>query len=82
MNRTDNPEVPVSIDACWDDAGVWSASSADAAGLAVEAATKDALIEPIRVAIPELLELNHASARQAKPVELLISGRQSFALYG
>ena len=83
MMSGNSAEVLIRVDALWDDdAGVWSASSADVAGLAIEAATKDALIERLRVVIPELLELNHTSPRQTAPVELNISGRQSFALSG
>ena len=83
MMSGNSAEVLIRVDALWDDdAGVWSASSADVAGLAIEAATKNALIERLRVVIPELLELNHADPRQTAPVELVISGRQSFALSG
>ena len=64
MTHRNSAEVLIRINALWDDsAGVWSASSADVAGLAIEAATKNALIERLRVVIPELLELNHADPR-------------------
>ncbi len=69
------------VNALWDDeAGVWSASSTDLAGLALEAATTEALIKRLEVVIPELLKLNHANPEQTTPVELIISGRQSLAL--
>lgn len=43
----------------WDpDALVWIAESEDVPGLAMESGSFDALIEKLRFAIPELLELN------------------------
>ena len=43
----------------WDDeAAVWVAIC-DAIGLAMESASYDALLERIKIAIPELLELNN-----------------------
>ena len=71
------------IKALWDDeADVWSASSNDVAGLAIEAPTTEALIKRLEAAVPELLELNHASLEQTVPAELVISGRQSLSLAG
>ena len=65
MTHRNSAEVLIGVNALWDDdAGVWCASSADVAGLAIEAATKDALIERLRTVIPELLELNHADPQQ------------------
>ena len=69
------------IKVLWDDdAGVWSASSSDVAGLAIEAQTKEALIKRLNVVIPELLELNHTSPERTVPAELIISGRQRLGL--
>lgn len=43
----------------WDDeAGVWIATSEDIPGLVLESGSFDALLERVRYAIPELLELN------------------------
>ena len=71
------------IKALWDDeADVWSASSNDVAGLAIEAPTTEALIKRLEDLVPELLELNHASLEQTLPAELVISGRQSLSLAG
>jgi Zn-finger nucleic acid-binding protein len=43
----------------WDeDAGVWVADSPDVRGLVLECGSFDALIERVRVAVPELLALN------------------------
>lgn len=43
----------------WDDeAGVWIATSKDVPGLVLESGSFDALVERVRAAVPELLELN------------------------
>lgn len=45
----------------WDpDARVWIAESDDVPGLVLESGSLDALIERVRFAVPELLELNGA----------------------
>ena len=47
------------IQLMWDnEASVWVATSADVPGLVLESGSFDALIERVRYAIPELLELN------------------------
>ena len=44
----------------WDpDAAVWVATSEDIIGLVLECGSVDALVERVRYAVPELLELNH-----------------------
>ena len=44
----------------WDDeAAVWVATSDEIKGLVLESGSADALIERVRIAVPELLELNH-----------------------
>lgn len=44
----------------WDpEAAVWIATSDDILGLVMESGSADALIERVRYAVPELLELNH-----------------------
>jgi hypothetical protein len=49
----------ITIDARWDgEAGVWIATSAGVAGLVVEADTWPAMIEEVRLILPELLELS------------------------
>lgn len=51
---------PLKINAEWDnEASVWVATSNDINGLAIEASTIDALIERLKIIIPELIELNH-----------------------
>ena len=43
----------------WDDeAAVWVATSEDVPGLILESGSFDALMERVRLAIPEMLELN------------------------
>ena len=47
------------INFSWDDeAGVWIAQSDDIPGLVLEGGSLDALIERVRFAAPELIELN------------------------
>jgi hypothetical protein len=47
------------VDARWDpEASVWIATSSDIAGLVVEADTWPAMIEEVRLVLPELLELS------------------------
>ena len=47
----------------WDgEAGVWVATSEDVPGLVTEAETVEALMEKLRVLVPELLELNATNA--------------------
>ncbi|MHC5719098.1 MAG: DUF1902 domain-containing protein [Nostoc sp.] len=48
------------VDAFWDsEAEVWVATSEDLPGLVTEAASNEALVEKLKVIIPELLELNN-----------------------
>ncbi|MGZ9116400.1 MAG: DUF1902 domain-containing protein [Methylocystis sp.] len=50
---------PIQIDARWDDeAHVWIATSGDAPGLVVEAASWQSMIDEVRAILPELLELD------------------------
>ena len=43
----------------WDDeAAVWVATSQDVTGLVLESGSFDALLERVRYAVPELIELN------------------------
>lgn len=52
---------PLKINAMWDDeASVWVATSQELDGLAIEATTIDALIQRLKIVIPELIELNHS----------------------
>jgi hypothetical protein len=58
------PDVPamtrsITIDARWDaEASVWIATSSDVPGLVVEADTWPAMIEEVRLVLPDLLELS------------------------
>jgi predicted RNase H-like HicB family nuclease len=50
----------ITVRAEWDnDAKVWVAESDDVPGLVTEAESSEALLEKLRVLIPELLEANH-----------------------
>jgi hypothetical protein len=56
----------IKINARWDDeASVWIATSPDAAGLVVEAETWPAMIEEIRLVLPDLLALSGEQSRNA-----------------
>jgi hypothetical protein len=47
------------VTAIWDsEAAVWVATSDDVPGLVLESGSLDALMERVRIAIPELLSLN------------------------
>lgn len=47
------------INCLWDDdAGVWIASSKDVPGLVLESGSLDSLMERIRFALPEIINLN------------------------
>ena len=47
------------VNLMWDgDVSMWIATSDDVPGLVLESNSYDALIEKVKVAIPELLELN------------------------
>ena len=51
------------VDFTWDEeADVWIAQSNDIPGLVLEGGSLDALIERVRFATPELIELNKAPA--------------------
>jgi predicted RNase H-like HicB family nuclease len=53
------PEQVYTVHCTWDaDAAVWVAASDDVPGLATGADGLDALIEKLKVVIPELLEAN------------------------
>jgi predicted RNase H-like HicB family nuclease len=53
----------ITVQARWDgEAGVWIATSPDVPGLVVEADTWPAMIEEVRIVLPELLEVSGALA--------------------
>lgn len=52
------------IDAQWDDAAsVWVATSSDAPGLVVEAASWAEMIEEVTLIFPDLMEIDETAAR-------------------
>ncbi len=62
---------PFKINAEWDEeAKVWIATSSDIDGLAIEASTIDALIERLRIVIPELQEANNNNLNEELPFML------------
>jgi hypothetical protein len=62
---------PFKINAEWDEeAKVWIASSSDIDGLAIEVSTIDALIERLRIVIPELQEANSNNLNEELPFML------------
>ncbi|MGQ9858994.1 MAG: DUF1902 domain-containing protein [Thermodesulfobacteriota bacterium] len=63
---------PLFVRAEWDEeAMVWVATSDDVPGLATEAVTMEALIEKLRVIIPELLLVNNAIVGDEVPFEII-----------
>ncbi|MBI4841574.1 MAG: DUF1902 domain-containing protein [candidate division NC10 bacterium] len=61
------------VQATWDEeAKVWVAESEDVPGLATEAESPEALLNKVRVLVPELLELNGCLRRNEKSVEVVI----------
>jgi len=67
MNRT------YEVEAHWDaEAGVWVAESEDIPGLVAEAESVNALVEKIRVLVPELFALNGGLEPGQKVVNVLV----------
>ncbi|MEJ5378535.1 MAG: DUF1902 domain-containing protein [bacterium] len=63
---------PLFVRAEWDEeAMVWVATSDDVPGLATEAATMEALVDKLKVIIPELLVANNADFEDEVPFEII-----------
>jgi len=63
------------ISLSWDaDVNVWIATSEDIPGLVLESGSYDALVERLRSAVPELLELN---STQHIPLNLLLKSERN-----
>jgi predicted RNase H-like HicB family nuclease len=63
---------PLFVRAEWDEeARVWVATSDDVPGLATEEGTIEALIEKLKVIIPELLEANGEPMEAPVPFEVM-----------
>ena len=61
------------VNANWDPAAeVWSADSDDVTGLATEAESVEALMEKLKVMVPELLEINGWPDEDEVAFELLL----------
>ena len=61
------------VEARWDsEAGVWVAESDDIPGLVTEAESMNALVEKVRVLVPQLFELNGGLEPGQKTVHVLV----------
>jgi hypothetical protein len=70
----------ISIQARWDDdAGVWIATSNDVPGLVIEAETWPAMIDEVKVTLPELVEV---SGGGNEPLSLTFKAEQHLDLAG
>ena len=59
--------VEITVTFSWDDeSSVWIAESQDLPGLILESGSFDALVERVKIAIPDLLELNGVQHPKAK----------------
>lgn len=59
------------VNILWDpEAEVWVATSCDIGGLVLESGSLDALIEKIKYAVPELLELNMGDKVTTLPLSI------------
>jgi hypothetical protein len=66
------PSGRLVVNAIWDDeARVWVATSDDVPGLATEADDMDALVEKLKLMIPELLDANGVTHAADVPFEIL-----------
>jgi len=65
-------EKPLFIRAEWDeDSRVWVATSDDVPGLVTEGSSLEALIEKLKIMIPELLEANGREMESEIPFEVI-----------
>jgi hypothetical protein len=70
----------IAIEAHWDpEANVWIATSRDVAGLVVEADTWPAMIEEVRLVLPELLE---SSGEQGDNLSLTFRAEEHLEVAG
>ena len=68
----------VTIQARWDiDASVWIATSLDVPGLVVEAGTWPAMIDEVRLILPDLLEV---AGRDARNLSLIFKAEEHLDL--
>ena len=70
----------INIQARWDgDASVWIATSVDVPGLVIEADTWPAMIEEVKLALPDLMEL---SGQGYENLSLTFKAEEHFDLAG
>jgi len=61
------------VEARWDsEAEVWVAESEDIPGLVAEAESMNALVEKVRILVPELFELNGGLEPGQKSIDVLV----------
>lgn len=72
------------ISAHWDDeAQAWTATSDDIPGLCLESPSFDALVEKVKFAAPELLELNNQNKQDSYfTVDFFATRKDKVAVYG
>lgn len=58
------------------EADVWIATSDDVKGLALESGSLDALMQKVKTAVPELLELNNNIKNQKITIHFLLDVKQ------
>jgi hypothetical protein len=69
------------VDFLWDpEVSVWIATSEDVPGLVLESGSFDALVERVRFAIPELLELNGIQHSGNIPIYYTAARRERIAM--
>ena len=70
------------INMLWDDeADVWVATSDDVPGLVLESGSFDALVERVKTAVPELIQLN-GKTPSAYSLKILAQRDEPIAAYG
>jgi len=69
------------IIAIWDsECAVWTATSPDVAGLCLESGSLDALIERVKIAVPELLELNSKPEKKQFSLNFNVTRKEMVAV--
>lgn len=72
------------ISAHWDnEAQIWTATSDNIPGLCLESPSFDALVEKVKVAAPELLEMNNKVEKNSYfTVDFLVTRKDKVVVYG
>lgn len=81
MSVVANGKWGYTIELIWDnEAAVWTATSTDIPGLILEAGSIDALLERVRCAVPEILEMNGSDQEQINIDEKAITHLREVSL--